>query len=559
MKFDDILVRVGEFGFYQKRLYLILCIPAINVGCYMMMLVYTMHTPDHRCKIPGYDNDTFLEQSDYHRQLINMSIPDPDDPDSIYKYDRCHIIQYKSNVSSQVKCTEWVYDKSVFQETFASKVNLVCDDSLKTSHAQMIFYFGVLAGDVGFGSLADVIGRKKALVISAVLQVSAAVSVAFVSNYYVFVVLNFLVGAACHGVFVPATVLSVEFVGPSKRVMTGIPIHMFFAVGLVYLAGVGALVRHWQYLQLAVAVPCIVYVFYWWIIPESPRWLLSQGRLEEAEEIIQEVAKKNGVKVTGNLIVGEKIEIPKGERIWHVYKHKVLLVRGMILFFNWIVIAMDYYGVTMHIGNLGGNFYLNQFILAVVEFPAKIGSMLLLNRIGRQKLHCLIMFIGGAALLCTIFPVLYGKEELQSLTLVLSMIGKMGSAAAFGVIYIYTAELYPTVVRNGAMGTSSCIARFGGMAAPYIASTGDFVSGKFGLALPLVIFGGSSVTAGLLTLMLPETLNRKLPETIQDGIDFGKKKFDLVMMKKVSKSSIPENPASSEQEEANLLQQPSMD
>lgn len=51
---------------------------------------------------------------------------------------------------------------------------------------------------------------------------------------------------------------------------------------------------------------------------------------------------------------------------------------------------------------------------------------------------------------------------------------------------------------------------------------GQFVSGKFGLALPLVIFGGSSVTAGLLTLMLPETLNRKLPETIQDGIDFGK-------------------------------------
>lgn len=77
-----------------------------------------------RCKIPGYDNDTFLEQSDYHRQLINMSIPDPDDPDSIYKYDRCHLIQYKSNVSSQVKCTEWVYDKSVFQETFASKVGI---------------------------------------------------------------------------------------------------------------------------------------------------------------------------------------------------------------------------------------------------------------------------------------------------------------------------------------------------------------------------------------------------------------------------------------------------
>ena len=71
---------------------------------------------------------------------------------------------------------------------------------------------------------------------------------------------------------------------------------------------------------------------------------------------------------------------------------------------------MDYYGVTMHIGNLGGNFFLNQFILAAVEFPAKISSMLLLNRIGRRKLHTLIMIIGGGALLCTIFPVLYGKE-----------------------------------------------------------------------------------------------------------------------------------------------------
>jgi OCT family organic cation transporter-like MFS transporter 13 len=60
---------------------------------------------------------------------------------------------------------------------------------------------------------------------------------------------------------------------------------------------------------------------------------------------------------------------------------------------------MDYYGVTMHVGNIGGNFYLNQFILVIVEFPAKISTMVLLNRIGRRKLQILIMVIGGAALL----------------------------------------------------------------------------------------------------------------------------------------------------------------
>lgn len=51
MKFDDILVNIGQFGLYQKRLYLLLCLPAISAGCYMMMLVFVMHAPDHRYNI----------------------------------------------------------------------------------------------------------------------------------------------------------------------------------------------------------------------------------------------------------------------------------------------------------------------------------------------------------------------------------------------------------------------------------------------------------------------------------------------------------------------------
>jgi len=45
MKFDDILVHLGQFGYYQKRLYLLLCLPAVSTGCYMMMLVFVMHAP----------------------------------------------------------------------------------------------------------------------------------------------------------------------------------------------------------------------------------------------------------------------------------------------------------------------------------------------------------------------------------------------------------------------------------------------------------------------------------------------------------------------------------
>ena len=69
---------------------------------------------------------------------------------------------------------------------------------------------------------------------------------------------------------------------------------------------------------------------------------------------------------------------------------------------------MVYYGVTMHTGNIGGNFYLNFFILGVVDIPAKLFIMATINRSVRKRIHCLCMLIGGIACLCTIFTVLYG-------------------------------------------------------------------------------------------------------------------------------------------------------
>ena len=72
------------------------------------------------------------------------------------------------------------------------------------------------------------------------------------------------------------------------------------------------------------------------------------------------------------------------------------------------VVSMMYYGVTMHTGNLGGDFYLNFFLLAVVEFPAYGISIVLLDRMGRKKLHCACMLLGGIACLCTIFTVTLG-------------------------------------------------------------------------------------------------------------------------------------------------------
>merc|ERR1719428_900020 len=94
----------------------------------------------------------------------------------------------------------------------------------------------------------------------------------------------------------------------------------------------------------------------------------------------------------------------------------------------------------------------------------------------------------------------------------IAMTGKFLISGTFALSYLYTAELFPTPVRNVAVGGASTFARVGSMSAPYIVD----ILGRLNAGIPTVIFGVASIVAGLLSLLLPETLNKKLPESVAD-------------------------------------------
>ncbi|XP_060068379.1 organic cation transporter protein-like [Ylistrum balloti] len=525
MKFDDILKTIGEFGKYQKILYFLLCMTSVSAALHMVISVFLMGTPTHRCAIPGYPNDTYAIQSPGHEVLINRLVPLSTDETLDYVqcdlYDRSH--DGEDNSTKLKACSAWVYDKSVFINTFTSEHDIVCEDKLKTSHAQMIFFGGVLVGAIGLGSLSDIIGRKKTLYISFLLLLGSTLGVAWAPDFITFCVLRFLVGTSCAGMFMTAFVIGMELVGPSKRVWAGIVIEYFFALGLVILGGVGYAFKEWKYIEITCAAPGALFLLYWWFIPESPRWLISQGKIEEANKIIQKAAKVNKVTIPEKILTADSIEEPEAGRLWHLFTSRVLLIRTLIIFFNWAVVSMVYYGLSLNTGNLGGDFYVNFLLSGLVEFPAYTLCLVLLDRVGRRILHAACMIVGGIACIVTLFPMLYADESLQPITVTLAMLGKVGAAAAFAIIYVWSAELYPTVVRNAGMGASSSCARIGGMIAPYIADLSKVIEGNLGRAVPLVVFGAASVVAGILSLWLPETNNKDLPESLEDGRRFGKK------------------------------------
>lgn len=529
MKFDDFLREVGEFGTYQKIVYGVMCcIPATSVVGMMILNVVILSTPDHRCKLPGIANDTYVPQSYEHELLINATIPSH----TKYGYDRCHLyyghhLQYDNYSrplnASLVTCSEWVYDDSVYKHTFTKQENLVCSDALLVSHAQLAFYFGVLVGSIIFGQLADTIGRKKTLYICLLLLLASSIAITYAPEYYSFVVLQFVMGTSCLGTWMAAFVTGLEFVGPSKRVLTGCIMHIFGSLGAVYLVLMAYLFRDWQKVELSMALPCAVYIFYICFIPESPRWLLSNGRKNEARDILRKLAKRNGKELTEmtlNLLESE--DKSSSGKIWQLLSTKTLAVRTAVICFNWIVVGMAYYGALLNVGNLGGDYFLNFFLLNVVGFPVKVFSIPLMEKLGRKRLYVIYMMIAGIVCVFTIYPVLKKDQPLHWLLIACSVMGQFCVTGGWETLYVWSAELYPTVVRNVGMGTSSAFARVGSMIAPYIAKSAALIEGDISKAVPLIIFGVAAFIGAFLSLVLPETLKRKLPDTINEADNFAR-------------------------------------
>jgi OCT family organic cation transporter-like MFS transporter 4/5 len=96
--------------------------------------------------------------------------------------------------------------------------------------------------------------------------------------------------------------------------------------------------------------------------------------------------------------------------------------------------------------------------------------------------------------------------------ILLFLIGKLGVTSAFGVVYVHTAEMLPTIVRSGGVGSASTMARFGALLAPFVPMLSIYAK-----PLPMLLFGGVAVLAGVLALKLPETLGNKLPETVDEA------------------------------------------
>ncbi|CAI8008238.1 Solute carrier family 22 member 15 [Geodia barretti] len=172
--------------------------------------------------------------------------------------------------------------------------------------------------------------------------------------------------------------------------------------------------------------------------------------------------------------------------------------------------CMVYYGLSMSAGSLGGGRYISVALSGLVELPGLYISYHLMERIGRKWTHGGLLMLAGIC--CALAAIGLG----ESVRLVVALLGKCSVAASFSVVYLYSAELFPTEIRNLGLGVVSISARIGGILTPLILLMGEINLGGVSLGLPMVVMGCLGLLAGLLSLHLPETLHQPLPETLAE-------------------------------------------
>ncbi|WP_144614801.1 MFS transporter [Bacillus cereus] len=341
---------------------------------------------------------------------------------------------------------------------------------------------GMAVGALVFGILSDKIGRKSVFIITLLLFSIGSGLTALTTTLAMFLVLRFLIGMGLGGELPVASTLVSESVEAHERGKTVVLLESFWAGGWLIAALISYFVipkYGWEVAMVLSAVPALYALYLRWNLPDSPRF----QKVEKRPSVIENI-----------------------KSVWSGEYRKATIM----LWILWFCVVFSYYGMFLWLPSvmvLKGFSLIKSFqyvlIMTLAQLPGYFTAAWFIERLGRK--FVLVTYLIGTA--CSAY--LFGVAESLTVLIVAGMLLSFFNLGAWGALYAYTPEQYPTVIRGTGAGMAAAFGRIGGILGPLL--VGYLVASQASLSLIFTIFCGSILIGVVAVIVLgQETKQREL-------------------------------------------------
>lgn len=380
---------------------------------------------------------------------------------------------------------------------------------------------GMALGAILAGTLADRIGRKRVFAITVLLYSLSTGMCALAWSYESLMVFRFLVGFGLGGELPVAATLMSEYAPAHLRGRFIVLLESFWGVGWLVAACIAYLLIPafgWKAAFVIGTLPAL-YVFLIRLhMPESIRYLISKNRIQEAKDIILDLEKKLHVvsRPFAESLSPMEMQQDSGKKMnFSVLWSREYRTRTIMLWLAWFGIVYSYYGIFMWLPSLvfaQGFAVVKTFeyvlIMTLAQLPGYYAAAWLVDIIGRRYTLSLFLLLSGV---CSYF---FGNAADTTALLLWGSAMSFFNLGAWGVIYTYTPEQYPTAIRALGSGWAAGFGRIGGMLAPML--VGVMIAQNFGMNLVFLMFASVFVLVSAVILFLGRESKQKTLEELEE-------------------------------------------
>jgi MFS transporter, putative metabolite:H+ symporter len=289
----------------------------------------------------------------------------------------------------------------------------------------------------------------------------------------------------------------------------------FIAAGLLTYAVLS--VAEWRTVFYLEAIPAVFLLFIRFWVPESPRWLASRGRTEQANAILDTIERKVRARTGGRELPAPVVVRSAPTAVSNRFSFLELWTgpyarRTVMIWALWFFALLGYYGLTTWLGALlqQAGFAVTKsvfytILISLAGIPGFITAAWLVEAWGRKS-TCVLMLLGSA-----VASYFYGTAASMNQLIGFGLTMQFFLFGMWSVLYAYTPELYPTRARATGAGCASAIGRLGSLLGPYIVGVVLPTAGQIGV---FSLGAGAFVVAALVVLVLGEETKGKMLEDI---------------------------------------------